>query len=85
MACSSSPLIAQWRENTDFVYLIATVLGRHSGDQVHTVKKAAAPSFFILLAGDANGMFFDAVHGMYAQPQRQRLSVRNGGASTWVC
>ena len=30
----------------DFVYLIATMPGRHSGDQVHKVKKAAAPSLF---------------------------------------
>ena len=30
----------------DFVYLIATVPGRHSGDQVHEVKKNAAPLFF---------------------------------------
>ena len=31
-------------EKVDFVYLIATMPGRHSGDQVHKVKKAAAPS-----------------------------------------
>ena len=36
-------------EKVDFVYLIAHVPGRHSGDQVHKVKKAAAPSFYILL------------------------------------
>ena len=32
-------------EKVDFVYLIATMPGRHSGDQVHKVKKTAAPSF----------------------------------------
>ena len=30
---------------TDFVYLIAAMPGRHSGDQVHKVKKTAAPLF----------------------------------------
>ena len=33
------------REKIDFVYLIATMPGRHSGDQVHKVKKNAAPPF----------------------------------------
>ena len=32
-------------EKSDFVYLVATMPGRHSGDQVHKVKKTAAPSF----------------------------------------
>ena len=35
--------------NIDFVYLIGTMPGRHSGDQVHKVKQVAAPSFDILL------------------------------------
>ena len=30
--------------NTDFVYLVATRPGRHSGGQVHNVKKTAAPT-----------------------------------------
>ena len=30
-------------QKTDFVYWIATMPGRHSGDQVHKVKKTAAP------------------------------------------
>ena len=33
------------REKIDFVYLIATMPGRHSGDQVHKDKKNAAPPF----------------------------------------
>ena len=32
-------------EKVDFVCLIATMPGRHSGDQVHKVKKTAAPLF----------------------------------------
>ena len=32
-------------QKIDFVYLIATMPGRHSGDQVHKVKKTAAPLF----------------------------------------
>ena len=32
----------------DGVYLIATMPGRHSGDQVHKVKKTPAPSFYFL-------------------------------------
>ena len=35
----------QWGAKVDFVYLVATTPERHSGDQVHNVKKAAAPSF----------------------------------------
>ena len=31
--------------NIDFAVRLATMPGRHSGDQVHKVKKAAAPSF----------------------------------------
>ena len=31
----------------DFVYLLATMSGRHSGDQVHKAKKPAAPLFLI--------------------------------------
>ena len=31
------------RGKIDFVYLVATVPGLHSGDQVHKVKKNAAP------------------------------------------
>ena len=34
-------------EKIDFVYVIATMPGRHSGDQVHKVKKAAAAIVFI--------------------------------------
>ena len=32
-------------QKIDFVYVIATMPGRHSADQVHKVKEAAAPSF----------------------------------------
>ena len=32
-------------QKLDFVCLVATMPGRHSGDQVHKVKKIAAPSF----------------------------------------
>ena len=38
-------------QKIDFVYLIATMPGRHSGDQVHKVKKNAAPLFLNLLLG----------------------------------
>ena len=33
------------------MYLVAAMPGRHSGDQVHKVKKTAAPSFDILRTG----------------------------------
>ena len=33
------------------MYLIATIPGKHSGDQVHKVKENAALSFFINCAG----------------------------------
>ena len=36
-------------QKIDFVYLTATMPGRHSGDQVHKVKKAAAPLLLCLL------------------------------------
>ena len=42
------PFCAMW-EQVDCVHLIATVPGRHSGDQVHKVKKTAAPLFHVLL------------------------------------
>ena len=35
-------------EKVDFVYLIAIMPGRHSGDRVRKVKRAAAPLFHIL-------------------------------------
>ena len=48
----SAPVCAMG-EKIDFVYLIATLPGRHCGAQVHKVKKTAAPLNFCLLAGDA--------------------------------
>ena len=43
---STTPLLCNG-ENIDFLYLIATMPGRHSGDQVHKVKQTAAPSFVL--------------------------------------
>ena len=39
---NTTPLLRNGR-NPSFVYLIATMPGRHSGDQVHKIKKNAAP------------------------------------------
>ena len=44
----TAPLLCNG-EKIDFVCLIATMPGRHSGDQVHKVKKTAVPLFYILL------------------------------------
>ena len=45
-------------EKVDVVYLIATMPGRHSGDQVHKVKKTAAPLFLLFTASGAS-LFVD--------------------------
>ena len=39
---NSLPLLVQWGK-IDLVCLVAAMPGRHSGDQVHIVKKTAAP------------------------------------------
>ena len=41
---TSPPPFCAMGEKVDFVCLIATMPGRHSGDQVHKIKKTAAPS-----------------------------------------
>ena len=53
-------------QKIDFVYLIATMPGRHSGDQVHKVKKTAAPSFFIFYVQMVMWALFNSPMVMYA-------------------
>ena len=45
----SNPLFERNGVKVDFVYLIATMPGRQSGDQVHKVKKIAALFFVFCL------------------------------------
>ena len=59
-----SPPFCAMEEKVDFVYLIATVPGRHSGDQVHKVKKTAAPFFLHFTAS-----------GHARRPQRHRSKM----------
>ena len=59
----SAALLCNGGKKVDFVYLVATMPGRHSGDQVHKVKKTAAPRVYILLLQAAvNGSGFAAAY-----------------------
>ena len=51
---ATTPLLCNGK-NIDLVYLIATTPGRHSGDQVHNVKKNAAPSFWYVTNSGSGG------------------------------